>query len=81
MTLDYIADFEFRLYINGKNECKSAITSKSKLIVNDNSINIQKLPAGDYNIEVLYNTNTKGEVNLGINEWDVFSVTVIAFDI
>ena len=81
LTLDYIADFDFRLHINGKDECNSGITSRSKHIINENSINIQKLPPGDYKFEFLYNTNKQGAVNLAINEWDVFSLTVVAFDI
>jgi len=81
LTLDYIADFEFRLHINGRNECNNAIISKSKHIINENSIYIQKFPTGDYKFEILYNTNKQGAVNLSLNEWDVFSLTVIEFDI
>lgn len=81
MTLDYIADFEFKLHINGKDECLSSISSKSKHIINENSINIQHFPPGDYQFEILYNTNKQGTVNLGMNEWDVIAITIVAFDV
>jgi len=57
------------------------MTSKSKRIINENSINIKKMPVGDYKFEVLYNTNKQGAVNLGNNEWDVVSLVVVVFDI
>lgn len=81
LSLDYIADFEFRLFLNGEEECNSSMTSKSKRIINENSINIKKMPVGDYKLEVLYNSNKQGSANLGNNEWDVFSLVVVVFEI
>ena len=81
LSLDYIADFEFRLFLNGEEECNSSMTSKSKRIINENSINIKKMPVGDYKLEVLYNSNKQGSANLGNNEWDVVSLVVVVFDI
>lgn len=81
LTADYIADYEFRLLINGKDECNSALYSNSKPMVNDNSINVLKLAPGEYKFEFMYKTNKLGKLDMRKNEWDVISLTIVELDI
>ncbi len=81
ITMEHIANFDFKLNINGKDEFNSAFNSKYKHIINENSINIQKFLPRNYKFKILYKTNKHETVNLANNEWDVLSITVITFDI
>jgi hypothetical protein len=81
LTMDKPYNYEFRLYINGKDDCDSFMSSKGERIINLSSTSIEKLPPGEYNFELLYLTNHDGYANMTQNDWDVISMNILLLEV
>jgi hypothetical protein len=81
LTLPSQTDFEFRLYINGKDDCDSLLISKEEHLVNLNSVSIERLQPGDYSIELFYLASKEGYVDMTQNDWDIISMNLVLLEV
>jgi hypothetical protein len=80
LTLSQLVEFEFRIYINGKDLCDSPLKSKKEHVVSINNIIIEKLQPGDYSVELLYMANKEGIANMLDNDWDIISLNILLLE-
>ncbi len=81
LSNSHLAYYEFKLHLNGKQDCESTIYSKNEHIINHNSFMINKLKPGEYKIELLYLTNTDSEINMNSNDWDNISMNILLLEV
>jgi hypothetical protein len=80
LTLSQLVEFEFRIYINGKDLCDSPLKTKKEHVVSINNIIIEKLQPGDYSVELLYMANKEGIANMLDNDWDIISLNILLLE-
>ena len=81
LTLPKETVFEFRLYINGRDDCDSMLFSKEEHLLNLNSVSIERFQPGDYSIELLYLASKDGYVDMTQNDWDIISMNIVLLEV